>query len=135
MSAYNQFYQRHIPKEQLIKLGVNLIVEKCDSHDPLPFDETKTRYIFSGGALYKTLGDPNNYYYKIVDHIFENHKDVVFLYAGYGDDSEMKVILKKYPERAFYINERKDYYYLIQNCVFYLNTYIKLIGMILSSVL
>ncbi len=132
MSAYNQFYQRHIPKEQLIKLGVNLIVEKCDSHDPLPFDETKARYIFSGGALYKTLGDPNNYYYKIVDHILENHKDVVFLYAGYGDDSEMKVILKKYPERAFYINERKDYYYLIQNCVFYLNTYPMFGGMMMK---
>ena len=60
MSAYNEHYQRHIPKEQLIKLGVNLIVEECNDHSGLPFDVTKTKYIFSGGALYKTLGDPNN---------------------------------------------------------------------------
>ena len=132
MSAYNEHYQRHIPKEQLIKLGVNLIVEECNDHSGLPFDVTKTKYIFSGGALYKTLGDPNNYYYKIVDHILENHKDIVFLYAGYGDDTEMKVLLKKYPDRLFYIEERKDYYYLIQHCVFYLNTYPMFGGMMMK---
>lgn len=69
MSASNQFFKRHIPKEKLIKLGVNLIVDRCDTHEKLPFDVTKERYIFSGGALYKTLGEEQNTYYKIVDHI------------------------------------------------------------------
>ena len=82
MSASNQFFKRHIPKEKLIKLGVNLIVDRCDTHEKLPFDVTKERYIFSGGALYKTLGEEQNTYYKIVDHILQYNKDIKFLYAG-----------------------------------------------------
>ena len=132
MSAYIQHFERHIPKEQLIKLGVNLIVDQVDDHSGLPFDVSKTKYIFSGGALYKTLGDPNNSYYRIVEHILSNHKDVSFLYAGYGDDVEMKNILTKFPSQAFYISERKDYYYLIEHCVFYLNTYPMFGGMMMK---
>lgn len=107
----------------MIKLGVNLIVDRCDTHEKLPFDVTKARYIFSGGALYKTLGEEQNTYYKIVDHILQYNKDIKFLYAGFGDDSEMVKILEKYPDRAYLVGERKDYYYLIENCTLYLNTY------------
>lgn len=132
MSASNQFFKRHIPKEKLIKLGVNLIVDRCDTHEKLPFDVTKARYIFSGGALYKTLGEEQNTYYKIVDHILQYNKDIKFLYAGFGDDSEMVKILEKYPDRAYLVGERKDYYYLIENCTLYLNTYPMFGGMMMK---
>ena len=132
MSASNQIYERGISREKTIKLGVDLIVDDYGDHSGLPFDVTKERYIFSGGALYKTLGDPNNYYYRIIDHILQNNTDVLFLYAGNGDRSEMDTILQKYPGRAFIINERKDFYHLIKNCTLYLNTYPMFGGMMMK---
>ena len=132
MSASNQLFGRGIPKEKLIKLGVNLVVDPLRQPEPLPFDVENSRYIFSGGSLYKTLGDVENTYYRIVDYILHNHKDVKFLYAGTGDDSQMRILLKKYPEQAFLIPERKDFYYLIAHSVFYLNTYPMFGGMMMK---
>lgn len=133
MSASNQVYERGITRDKLIKLGVNLVIdEEADDHSGLPFDVIQERYIFSGGALYKTLGDTHNYYYRIIDHILEYNQDTLFLYAGSGDNTEMKKILLKYPGRAFLIPERKDFYYLIQNCTLYLNTYPMFGGMMMK---
>lgn len=133
MSASNQRYERGIPGEKLIKLGVNVMVDEGGpDHSGLPFDPLKTRYIFSGGALYKTLGDERHDYYRMVDHLLENHPDVYFLYAGEGDRSRMDTILSKYPERAFLIRERKDFYYLIKHCTLYLNTYPMFGGMMMK---
>lgn len=132
MSASNQYFKRHIPKEKLIKLGVNLIVEEGEKHDDLPFDVEKERYIFSGGSLYKTLGDENNTFYRIVEHVLKKHNDIKFLYAGNGDKIQMEHLLKKYPERAFLIDERKDFFYLIKNCTLYLNTYPMFGGMMMK---
>lgn len=132
MSASNQYFRRHIPKEKLIKLGVNLIVEEGEEHSGLPFNVEQERYIFSGGSLYKTLGDENNTFYRIVDHVLEKHNDIKFLYAGNGDKIQMEHLLKKYPERAFLIDERKDFFYLIKNCTLYLNTYPMFGGMMMK---
>lgn len=132
MSASNQLFGRGIPKEKLIKLGVNLVVDTQRQPEPLPFDVANSRYIFSGGSLYKTLGDEENTYYRIVDHILRNHKDVKFLYAGAGDESQMRLLLDKYPQQAFLISERKDFYYLIAHSVFYLNTYPMFGGMMMK---
>ena len=132
MSASNQYFKRYIPKEKLIKLGVNLIVEEEGEHSGLPFNVEKERYIFSGGALYKTLGDENNTFYKIVEYVLEKHNDIKFLYAGNGDKIQMEHLLKKYPKRAFLIDERKDFFYLIKNCTLYLNTYPMFGGMMMK---
>lgn len=131
MSASLQFYQRGISKSQMIKLDVNLLIESCEDHTGLPFDPIKTDYIFSGGSLYKTLGDPENRYYQIVEHILSHHSHINFLYAGTGDDTKLRKIVERYPNRAFHINERKDFYYLIQNCTLYLNTYPMFGGMMM----
>lgn len=132
MSAYIQHYERKIPREKCIKLGVNLLVDDCSEHSGLPFNIEKDDYIFSGGALYKTLGDKDNTYYKIVRHILKKHNKIKFLYAGTGDDRELKKIISEFPERAFHINERKDFYYLIQNSILYLNTYPMFGGMMMK---
>lgn len=132
MSASNQIYERNIPREKLIKLGVNLIIDEGDDHSGLPFDVTSEKYIFSGGQLYKTLGDKGLLYYKIVDYILANHQGIKYLYAGSGDHSEMDKIIEKYPDRAFLIPERKDFYYLIKNCILYLNTYPMFGGMMMK---
>lgn len=132
MSAALQFYHRGIKKKQMIKLGVNLLVESSGDHSGLPFNPIKTDYIFSGGSLYKTLGDKENRFYRIIDYILENHKNICFLYAGTGNKTEINKIIAKYPDRAFIINERKDFYYLIQNCLLYLNTFPMFGGMMMK---
>lgn len=132
MSASNQYYKRGIPKEKLIKLGVNLIVEEGEEHNGLPFNVEQERYIFSGGSLYKTLGDEDNTFYRIVEHVLKKHNDIKFLYAGNGDKIQMEYLLKKYPKRAFLIDERKDFFYLIKNCTLYLNTYPMFGGMMMK---
>ena len=132
MSAYIEHYERRIPKEKLIKLGVNLVIPYENDHSGLPFDVKSERYIFSGGSLYKTLGDPDNAFYKIIDAILSEHTDILFLYAGSGDMSEMDKLKAIYTDRIFVIPERKDFYYLIENCVFYLNTYPMFGGMMMK---
>lgn len=132
MSASLQYFQRGIEKQNMIKLGVNLIVNEYNDHTGLPFNPLITDYIFSGGSLYKTLGDSENTYYKIIDYILSKHGNIKFLYAGSGDNSELKKIIEKYPKRAYQIEERKDFYYLIQNCKLYLNTYPMFGGMMMK---
>ncbi|MBP5179682.1 MAG: hypothetical protein J6127_00125 [Clostridiales bacterium] len=89
----------------------------------LPFDAEGKKIIFSGGSIYKTLGDPANRFYVIVDRLLEGHDDTVFLYAGTGDDSEIVKLQKKYPERVYRIDERKDLFELMEHCTIYLNTF------------
>lgn len=133
ISASNLLYERHVKKDQIIKLGGSILPdETCKDHSGLPFDVEKERYIFSGGSLYKTLGDPNNTYYRIVNHILETHPDIFFLYAGSGNTNQIDSIIEKYHDRAYRIDERPDYYYLIQNCLLYLNTYPVFGGMMMK---
>ena len=132
MSAYLEHYERKIPRQKCIKLGVNLLTESINDHSGLPFDVETTRYIFSGGALYKTLGDENNTFYRIIAHILKNHADIKFIYAGNGDDSELKKIITEFPDRAFHIEERKDFFYIIQHCTLYINTFPMFGGMMMK---
>ena len=123
IGASNAVYQRRIDKERIIRIDGCLYINSDIEDAPLPFDIEKEKYIFSGGSLYKTLGDDNLFFYKMVDSILAAHEDIRFLYAGGGDDSELNKIILKYPKRAFHINERKDFYRLFENCIFFLNTY------------
>lgn len=114
---------RKIPKEKIDKLPFYPVIHKDKQFQGFPFKfDEKQKLIFSGGALYKTLGADNKYY-EIVDHILSEYNDAIFWYAGSGDDTELKKILKKYPERAFYTSERSDLFQVLQHCRVYLSTY------------
>ena len=89
---------------------------------PFEFNEKSQKLIFSGGALYKTLGGQNQYY-KIVDMILEKHNDVIFWYAGNGDRRKIDTLIKKYPNRVFLTGERQDLYQVMQKCRLYLSTF------------
>lgn len=123
MGISNAVYHRGFSNKDIILFDccpyINRDIDPC----ALPFDIDHEKYIFSGGALYKTLGDPNLYFYKIIDYILQNHKDMKFLFAGSGDETEITKIIQKYPERMFHIRERSDFIRLIENSVFFLNTY------------
>ena len=132
MSAYIEHFERKIPQNRLVRLPVNLVIDEQKLHDHLPFDVENTKYIFSGGALYKTKKDEKNTFFRIVEHILANHVDIKFLYAGYGDDRELQRLAKIFPWRVFHIGERRDFYYLIKHCVLYLNTYPMFGGMMMQ---
>lgn len=119
----NAIYHRGFSKKKIVQFDCCPYINRDIDPLPLPFDINREKYIFSGGALYKTLGDPNLYFYKIIDYILQNHSDMKFLYAGGGDETEIAKILQKYPERMFHIQERSDFIRLIENSVFFLNTY------------
>lgn len=120
-SASIQHFYRDISLEKISLLDANLYIDDCEFHG-LPFDENH-RFVFSGGQLYKTLGDSKNTFYKIVEHILANHKDIKFLYAGYGDEKQIRILMEKFPKRIFLISERPDFFQIMERCTFYLNTY------------
>jgi len=119
----NLVFYRGVPAEKILNSDCCPYVNRQPDLTPLPFDIEKESYVFSGGSLYKTLGDNNLLFYKIVNHILENHNQIKFIYAGEGDDSELNKIIEKYPGRAYHIHERTDFIRLFENCVFFLNTY------------
>lgn len=123
VSASIAYYYRKIPVEKLAMLDVNLYINHSLEIEDFPFDVSKHRYIFSGGQLYKTLGDPENKYYHIIDEILTKNKDMMFVYAGEGDDSQICILEQKHMGRVFLLHERKDFYQIIENCTLYLNTY------------
>lgn len=123
MGAYiNQEY-RGIPISKMYRNKSNIFIPEKIALGKLPFDIKKFRYVFSGGSLYKTLGDPDNLFYRMIEHIVRNHPDVNFLYAGEGDDSKFDELMSNYPDRVFLIHEREDFFQIIHKSVFFLNTY------------
>lgn len=115
--------QRNIPVEKIRLLPYYPFINEFVSYSGLPFDLKDKKLIFSGGALYKTLGDEENRYYKSVDYILSNYEDAVFYYVGNGDRSELEKIQQKYPDRVYYSEERKDFFHIFEDTYFYLNTF------------
>lgn len=123
MGASLAVYERNIEKDRIVKLDCAPYINYDKVDDPYPFDIYSEKYVFTGGALYKTLGDKQLLYYKTVRHILEKFEDIKFLYAGTGDTSEIEKLKNDYPQRVFHINERSDFYEIIKNCCLYLNSY------------
>lgn len=123
MGASIAIFERKIDIGKVIKLDCVPYINQDKYEVSLPFDIHKDKYIFTGGSLYKTLGDKELLYYKTIANIMENFSDIKFLYAGSGDDSEMKKIISKFPGRAYLIDERPDFFRLIENCILYINSY------------
>lgn len=115
---------RKVDKNKIVLLPYYPIYNQQQQFEgyPFPFDESNHRLIFSGGSLYKTIGE-GNLYYEVVDYILGSYPDVIFWYAGMGKSDQMEKMLEKYPGRAFLTEERKDLFQVMQRCLFYLNTY------------
>lgn len=114
---------RNISEDKNVIIPFYPIIHRKREFQGFPFDKkADQKVIFSGGSLYKTLSADNRYY-NMVDHILSKYQNVIFWYAGYGDDSELKKLLAKYPSRAFHTKERSDLYQILNNCDAYLSTY------------
>lgn len=114
---------RGIDKEKIILLPYYANIDDTIPFEGFPFEIEDHRVLFSGGSLYKTLGDKEKRYYRIVEHILSVHDDIIFVYAGSGDDTEIKKLQEKYLNRVYHIAERKDLYQVMRHSVLYLNTY------------
>lgn len=114
---------RHIEEERNVVIPFYPVIHRERAFDGFPFEvKSEQKIIFSGGSLYKTLSADNRYY-NMVDHILSKYHDVIFWYAGSGDDSKLKKILSKYPKRAFHTEERSDLFQILENSDVYLSTY------------
>ena len=114
---------RNIPKEKITIIPFYPIVHYDKPFQGYPFDrQAGQKIFFSGGSLYKTYGAGNRFY-QIVDHILETYQEMVFWYAGNGDDTEIKKLSLKYPQRVYLTAERSDLYQILRHCRFYLSTY------------
>lgn len=115
---------RGIPMEKLVKLPFYPVVDRERTFEgyPFPFDPACQKLVFSGGALYKTLGGGNRYY-ELVEYILDTYPETVFWYAGSGNRCQMDKLLQKYPTRAFLTSERRDFFQVIERSFFYLSTY------------
>lgn len=113
---------RGIENNKLVMLPYYPIINKQTFQGyPFPDGDTK-KFVFSGGSLYKTLSK-DNLYYKIVDYLLCNYRNVLFWYAGDGDESRLNVLKEKYPDRVYHTHERTDFYEIIKRSYFYLSTY------------
>jgi len=115
-------HYRGIDCSRLLELPYYPCIDNFDEYSGFPFETKNKKIIFSGGSLYKTM-DKNKTFYKIIEHIAEVHKDVIFIYAGRGDSRYIEELCKKYPEKVYFIEERGDLYQVLKHSYMYLNTY------------
>lgn len=120
-ASISKFY-RGIEESRLIKLPYIPYIDESVEFQGFPFEVGDKKVIFSGGELYKTIGE-GNLYYKLVETILIRYPDVLFWYAGNGDSTQLTLLMEKFPERVFHTEERRDLYQVMKHCYFYLNTY------------
>lgn len=122
---------RHIQAEKIQVMPFYPFIDKSIPFAGFDFDTKGKRILFSGGGLYKTINAEGTYYHMVAE-ILRRHPDILFLYAGSGDDSGLKKLALDFPERVVHIKERKDLYALLCHTTLYLNTY-PMIGGLMSQ--
>lgn len=114
-------YYRNISTDKLLELPYYPVTKNI-RFAGFPFLKNNKKIIFSGGSLYKTI-DKSKTFYALVEEIIKKNDDVIFWYAGQGDDRFIKELSKKYPEQVYYTKERKDLMEVLKHSYLYLNTY------------
>ena len=124
---------RGISPENDFKIPYFPIINKDIPFEGFTFDEENKKIVVSGGGIYKIKGSPK--FLDIVKYILDKHKDVIFLYLGYGDHKYLQDFSDRngYEGRFFHLNERKDIYQIIRHCTIYLNTY-PLLGGLMTQI-
>ena len=113
---------REISEDKLMKLPFYPSLNCNIPFLGFEFDTNDKIIIFSGGALYKTISK-DNIYYRIIRKILDMKENIIFLYAGNGDDTELKKVIEEYPNRVYHIDERKDLFEVMKHIDLYLSTY------------
>lgn len=120
------FEKRCFPMQKLLKLPYYPIANCGDFQGlPLDYQDDEKVIIFTGGSLFKTLGD-HHAFYKMVKDILSNNLNTILLIAG--DGSGVKFIRKfildnHFENRIFLLGNRSDINHLFHICDIYLSTY------------
>lgn len=113
---------RKIPQGKLLKQPYYPIINKEEPFAGFPFEKNNGDFvIFSGGWLYKTM-DKDDTFYRLIESCLQVVPYTKFWYAGYGDDSKLKILMEKYPDRVFHTGERSDLFQLLEHIDMYLST-------------
>ncbi|WP_316849734.1 glycosyltransferase family protein [Pedobacter agri] len=80
--------------------------------------------IFSGGSIYKILGE-KNFYFKLVKQLLVQNPKAELLFAGTGQNDIIKAFIKEsgLSDRIHFIGNRNDILEVFENCDIYLGTY------------
>lgn len=121
--ASTSYFCRRIPKEKILVNPYYPAFDPAKKFEGFPFTKKPGDFVvFSGGSLYKTY-DESMTYYGIVDWLLKKFRQVIFWYAGFGDDSGLRALMGKYPGRVIYTPERSDLFQVMENIDMYLSTY------------
>lgn len=112
---------RDISEEQLVYLPY-YPHKREEKFGGLPFIDKTKKFIFSGGALYKTISTDNKYY-KLIETVLRMNEDVNFIYFGNGASRRIRKLRAKFPDRVYWEKERDDFYAIMERCTIYLSTY------------
>ena len=115
-------YHRGVPQEKIHVLPYYPYADLDMPFGGFPSGMEGHPVLFSGGSLYKTMGDDGRYYV-MVRKILQQNPELVFLYAGTGDTSGLEVLQRDFPGRCYHIEERQDLFQLMEHVDLYLNTY------------
>lgn len=128
---YISMEKRFIPKEKLIILPYYPEMKQY-AFEGYPYEKmNKNNTVFSGGSIYKTI-DAKLLYYKTITHLLTKHSNLFFWYAGAGDLSNFEELQRRFPNRIFITNERKDLLEIMKHCYLYLSTF-PMIGGLMSQ--
>ena len=102
--AYISNSFRKIPKEKIVKIPFYPQINEEIEFEGYPFKDESKKVMFSGGAIYKTVGD-NGKFYSMVRNILKQNDNVVFWYASNDTVDELDNLLKDFPHRVYHTKE------------------------------
>lgn len=113
---------RKISEDKLLFLPYYPIIDNSFEFQGFPFNEKGKKIIFSGGAIYKTF-DKANTFFIMVEKILQQNPNTIFLFASDQINNLLQNLITKYPQRVYWIEERKDLIKVLEHSYLYLNTY------------
>lgn len=98
--------------------------QSCEPFQGFPVSTEGKIVVFSGGALYKIEGD-NGKYFSLVKQILDTYSNVLFLYAGDGDETHIRKFIadNSYEKKLILLGNRRDIDAVFKNCDIYMSTY------------
>jgi hypothetical protein len=116
--------KRGLLKEQLLKLPYYPPTNRSRFMGFPSVLKEKHIKVFSGGSLYKILGE-GGIYFNVVKRLLEQNPDAHLLFAGTGQKGHLTRFIEKnnLSHRVHFIGSRQDIIEVFENCDIYLGTF------------